>query len=59
MIKQIKDHPLEGELMDAQIKSYGIEHAETRKHKTKLIAWFVSNCDSKSGREEYVKEMQK
>ena len=27
MIKQIKDHPLEGELLDAQIKSYGIEHA--------------------------------
>ena len=59
MIKQIKDHPLEGELLDAQIKSYGIEHAGASKHKTKVIAWFVSNCNSKSGREEYVKELQK
>ena len=59
MIKQIKHHPLEGELLDAQIKSYGIEHAGATKHKTKAIAWFVSNCYSKSGREEYVKELQK
>ena len=59
MIKQIKDHPLEGELLDAQIKSYGIEHAGASKYKMKVIAWFVSNCNSKSGREEYVKELQK
>ena len=59
MIKQIKDHPLEGELLDAQIMSYGVKHAGAIKHKTKVIAWFVSNCNSKSGREEYVKELQK
>ena len=59
IIKQIKDHPPEGKLLDAHIHGYGVEHAGTFKHKTKIIAWFVSNCYSKSGREEYVKELQK
>ena len=27
--------------------------------KTKLISWFVSNCDGTNGRTEYVKELQK
>ena len=59
VIKQIKEHCPEGKLLDAQIMSYGIEHAHISSKKTKMIAWFVSNCHSKSGREKYVKELQK
>ena len=55
----MKDHPPEGKLLDAYIWEYGNEHAGAFKHKTKMVAWFVSNCYSKSGREEYVKELQK
>ena len=29
------------------------------KRKTKAVAWFVSNCETHSNREEYVKELQK
>ena len=28
-------------------------------NKTKTVAWIVSNCDSKSGREAYVTELEK
>ena len=58
IIKQMKDHPPEGKLLDAYIWEYGNEHAGAFKDKTKMVAWFVSNCYSKSGREEYVKELQ-
>ena len=29
------------------------------KNKTKLVAWVVSNCDAKSGRNRYVEELKK
>ena len=28
-------------------------------NKTKLVAWLVSNCNSKSGRDRYVEELEK
>ena len=31
----------------------------TIQNKTKLVAWLVSNCNSKSGRDRYVEELKK
>ena len=60
VIQKIKDHPAKGsEELNDYIKSYGIDHNYINQNKTKIIAWFVSNCYSQSGREKYVKELQK
>lgn len=39
--------------------NYTIPDVNYLKNKTKSVAWFVSNCKSKSNREAYVKELQK
>ena len=59
VIRRIKEHPQQGEKLNKYIKSYGITHAYMSQNKTKKIAWFVSNCYTKSEREKYVKQLQK
>ena len=50
--------------MDFLIKSFGKanRHLATKpneKNTKAVAAWFVSNCDSKSGRENFVKRLKK
>ena len=59
VIQKIKDHPAKGIELNQYIKSYGVDHNYIVQNKTNKVAWFVSNCNSKSGREKYVKELQK
>lgn len=40
-------------------KSNNEELSSLVRSKTKKVAWFVSNCDTSSGRENYAKELQK
>ena len=58
-IWKIKEPPGKGNGINTYINNYGIDHDYISQNKTKKIAWFVSNCHSKSGREKYVKELQK
>lgn len=58
VIKQIKEHPSKGDMLQAYIKDFGIEHSYISQNKTKKVAWFVSHCDTKSEREKYVKHLQ-
>ena len=58
-IKRIKDDPTKGKDLEAHIKNYGKTHKYIGQNKTKMIAWFVSNCQSQSDREKYAKELQK
>ena len=58
-IKQIKEHPTQENDLKKYIKNYGLAHSNIAKNKTKMAAWFVTNCNSKSGREQYVKDLQK
>jgi alpha-1,3-fucosyltransferase len=58
VIQKIKEHPTIATELNHYINSFGIDHRHISENKTKKIAWFVSNCYSKSGREKYVKELQ-
>jgi len=56
---QIKDHPQDEMDLGSLIQGFGVKNKNMAKGKTKPVAWFVSNCDSMSRRENYVEELQK
>ena len=58
-IIQLKNHSTNQNVLSNYITYFGKEYSGMAKGKSKAIAWFVSNCDSMSRREEYVKELQK
>eukprot|EP00095_Tigriopus_kingsejongensis_P008950 maker-scaffold199_size265817-snap-gene-1.57 protein:Tk08950 transcript:maker-scaffold199_size265817-snap-gene-1.57-mRNA-1 annotation:"hypothetical protein DAPPUDRAFT_60476" len=52
--------PLPSDATQAQlITQSGRTHRHLAQGKTKLVAWFVSNCHTVSNREAYIKELQK
>ena len=59
VIRKIKAQPKIGTELNDYIHNYGINHEHIGENKTKKVAWFVSNCASQSGREKYVKTLQK
>ena len=58
-ITRIKDHPTDEVELNAFIEKFGQENLQLRGNKSKSVAWFVSNCFSMSGREDYVNELKK
>jgi alpha-1,3-fucosyltransferase len=58
-VTKIKEHPTDETELTKLIGTFGKENSKLNSSKSKAIAWFVSNCNSKSNREEYVKELQK
>jgi len=58
-VVQVKDHPKNETELDKLIQDFGVGNKVMAKGKTKPVAWFVSNCDSMSRRENYVQELQK
>ena len=58
-ITRIKDHPTGEVDLSAFIEKFGRDNWQLRGNKSKSVAWFVSNCFSKSGREDYVNELKK
>jgi hypothetical protein len=53
------DHPKEENELQKFIEKFGQDNSDLRGSKNRPIAWFVSNCDSESKREDYVRELQK
>ena len=49
---------MENELKDF-IEKFGQENSELAGKKSKAVAWFVSNCNADSKREDYVTELEK
>ena len=58
-IVQIKNHTKDPKELDSLIQGFGVQNKNLANGKTKGAAWFVSNCDSMSKRENYVNELQK
>ena len=58
-IKRIKDHPTDKVNLSAFIERFGQENFQLNGKKSKSVAWFVTNCYSASGREDYVNELKK
>ena len=55
-----QQHPPVGPELDEYIRKFGLANRDKMsKGKTKKVAWFVSNCNSVSGREAFTKELQK
>ena len=48
-IWEIKEPPPEGNETNNYINKYGIDHKYISQNKSKKIAWFVSNCQTKAG----------
>ena len=53
------DHPTNKLELTNHIEKFGKDNSNLGEGKTKPVAWFVSNCNSMSKREDYVKELQK
>ena len=53
-----KPHPTEERKLKEFIEQFGKNNRHLASGKTKKVAWFVSNCHSMSGREQYVKKLQ-
>ena len=58
-IDKIKDHSAEKSAVNALIEKFGQENSELKGNKNKAVAWFASNCNSESLREDYVNELKK
>ena len=58
-IDKIKDHPTDQSTLNAFIEKFGQENSALKGEKKKAVAWFVSNCNSESLREDYVNELKK
>ena len=58
-IQKCKNHTSDETEFNNFIQKFGEENLNLVKSKSKPVAWFVSNCESKSQREEYVRELQK
>ena len=56
---QVEDHPTDSKALKQLIRAFGQKNQNLSGNKKKAVAWFVSNCDSKSGRESYVEELKK
>ncbi|XP_059083728.1 alpha-(1,3)-fucosyltransferase C-like [Tigriopus californicus] len=56
--KEIRPLPQKAAL-DSYIAQFGRDHTFFAKNKTKLAAWFVSNCNTAVNREGYVEELKK
>lgn len=56
--KEIRPIPQQAAL-GSHIAKFGRDHSYLAKNKTKLVAWFVSNCNTPSNREGYVNELKK
>ena len=68
--EEMENHkPLPEEVMDdgqvsdlkleRYLKSFGKANAHRFKGRNKTVAWFVSNCEARSGRQNYVKKLKK
>ena len=57
-ISSFKNHPVEEEKIQGMIKIFGQNNQHIAHGRTKKVAWFVSNCHSMSGRENYVRKLQ-
>jgi alpha-1,3-fucosyltransferase len=55
---QRKQHPQGQKLVD-YIKKFGRDHRHLAAGKTKMAAWFVSNCNTPAGREKLVAKLKK
>ena len=58
-IFQTKYHTNNPKELNSLIQGFGVKNKILANGKTKAAAWFVSNCDSMSKRENYVQELQK
>jgi hypothetical protein len=58
-IEKVLDHPAAGSGLEDLIEKFGRDNAQLAGTKSKPVAWFVSNCNADSKREDYVKELQK
>ena len=58
-IRQLKDHSTDENELEDLIESFGQENSDLKGSKSKPVAWFVSNCNAESKREDYVKELAK
>ena len=58
-IDKIEDHSTDESAVNALIEKFGQENSELKGNKNKAVAWFVSNCNSESLREDYVNELMK
>ena len=59
IINKIKEIPIPETKLYNHIRQFGLKNSDISQNKTKKIAWFVSHCETKSGREKYVAELQK
>ncbi len=55
-IDKLKDHQAD---VNALIEKFGRENSGLKGEKNKAVAWFASNCQSESLREDYVTELKK
>ena len=58
-IDKVKEPPTDQSALNELIEKFGKEHSELKGEKTKAVAWFASNCNSESLREDYVNELKK
>ncbi len=59
-VTKVKDHPTDPAELDKLIEMFGRRNAHRiAKGKKNKAAWFVSNCDTMSHREKYVKALQR
>lgn len=58
-IRQLKDHTSDETELESLIERFGQEHSDLKGSKSKPVAWFVSNCNAESKREDYVTELSK
>ena len=58
-VVKFMDHPTDAVELSNYISTFGKENSNLSKGKSKPVAWFVSNCNTVSQREQYVKELQK
>ena len=56
---KIKDHPPPGPELDALIQEFGQKNQHLAQNRSNIpnAAWFVSNCETQSHREQFVNEL--
>ena len=58
-IEKVKERPTDETELNELIEKFGQENSGLAGSKSKAVAWFVSNCEADSRREDYVKELEK